>query len=65
VIALVAAFRAWLWLLHGNLVAAYRWAQASCPAPTDEPEFEPESGRITLPWVLIAQEKPEEALSVQ
>jgi LuxR family maltose regulon positive regulatory protein len=59
----IAAWRVRLWIAEGNLAAAARWAEArrtgKCP-----PGAWPVYGDLALVRVLIAQQKPEQALDV-
>ena len=62
VVAKLAAHQARLWLVQGNLAAAVRWAQGSTLSVDDELSFQREFEHATLARVLIAQDKPGEAL---
>lgn len=52
-----------LWLSRGNLAAAARWVQEHHPSKTG-PLVVRELEQITEAWVLLAQEKPDQALSL-
>jgi LuxR family maltose regulon positive regulatory protein len=60
----VAAHEAGLWLAHGDLVAASRWAQESGWGADDEPDFQHATEYIVLSRVLIAQGQTQQALAL-
>ena len=57
-----AADRARLWLAQGNLGAAARWAQESGLSLDDELSYLHEIDHLTLARILIAQNRPADAL---
>jgi len=63
-IARVAAARAWLWAAQGDLAPAARWAQACGLSVDDEPSHLRESEYLTLARVLVAQGRPDEAMTL-
>jgi LuxR family maltose regulon positive regulatory protein len=60
----MAAYRAWFWLMEGNLGAAGRWAKTIEPSPDDKLDTLREFQWITLVRVLLAQGRPDEAGSL-
>lgn len=63
-ISQAAAYRARLWLAQGNLAAAVRWAENSGLSPGDEIGYQREAEYTILARVIIAQNKPDEALTL-
>jgi LuxR family maltose regulon positive regulatory protein len=59
-VARLAAHRARLWVGHGNLKAAARWAQEREPG-AGEPGYHREDEHLAVARVLSAQGRPEEA----
>jgi LuxR family maltose regulon positive regulatory protein len=57
----MAAYRAWFWLMEGNLGAAVCWAKTIEPSPDDRLDTPREFQWITLVRVLLAQGRPDEA----
>ena len=57
----VAAYRAWSWLMEGDLGAAARWAQTIEPSLDDRLDTLREFQWITLVRVLLAQGRPDDA----
>ena len=60
----VPAQRARLLLAQGNLPAATRFAQANGLGPDDEPDYARESGHLVLARILLAQDRPGQALAL-
>ncbi len=60
----VPAQRARLLLAQGNVAAAIRWAQQHGLSPQDEPRYPREQEYLVLARVLIAQDRPGEALAL-
>jgi len=60
----VAAYQARLWLAHGDVAAAARWAREQGLDPHDEVSFRHEVEHLTLARLLIAQNQAEDALSL-
>jgi LuxR family maltose regulon positive regulatory protein len=60
----VPAQRARLLLAQGNLAAATRWAQQHGLSPDDEPSYPHEQEYLVLARVLLAQNRPSEALAL-
>jgi LuxR family maltose regulon positive regulatory protein len=60
----VPAQRARLQLAQGNVSAAAHWAQQRGLSPEDEPDYPQELEYLVLARVLIAQERPGEALAL-
>jgi LuxR family maltose regulon positive regulatory protein len=56
------ALRARLLLTHGNLAAAARWTQARDLDADDEPSYPREPEYLVLARVLLAQDRPDQAL---
>jgi LuxR family maltose regulon positive regulatory protein len=62
--AVVAELRSRLWLAQGNLAAASRWAQEHRWSPGDRLDSAREVEQMAVARVLIAHEKPGEALQL-
>jgi LuxR family transcriptional regulator, maltose regulon positive regulatory protein len=60
----VPAERARLLLAQGNLAAAARFAQDNGLGPDDEPDYARESGYLVLVRLLLAQDRPGQALAL-
>jgi LuxR family transcriptional regulator, maltose regulon positive regulatory protein len=60
----VPAQRARLMLAQGNIAAAGRWAQQHGLDPADEPGYPQELEHLVLARVLLAQDRPAEALAL-
>jgi len=60
----LAAYRARLWLLQGNIEAAVHWADTSGLRSADEPSHQKEAGYMMLARVMTAQGKAGEALAL-
>ncbi len=60
----VPAQRARLLLAQGDLPAAARFAQDNGLGPDDEPDYARESGHLVLARVLLAQDRPGQALAL-
>src|SRR5262249_16668696 len=60
----VPAQRARLMLAQGNIAAAGRWAQQHGLGPADEPGYTRELEYLVLARVLLAQDRPAEALAL-
>ena len=60
----VPARRARLLLAQGDLAAATRFAQENGLGPDDEPAYPRESGYLVLARVLLAQDRPGQALAL-
>src|SRR5262249_42546272 len=60
----VPAQRARLMLAQGNIAAAGRWAQQHGLGPADEPGYPQEREYLVLARVLLAQDRPAEALAL-
>ena len=60
----VPARRARLLLAQGDLAAATRFAQDNGLGPDDEPAYSRESGHLVLARVLLAQDRPGQALAL-
>ena len=60
----VPAQRARLLLAQGDLAAAARFAQENGLGPDDEPDYARESGHLVLARVLLAQDRPGQALAL-
>src|SRR5215470_3349584 len=60
----VPAQRARLMLAQGNIAAAGRWAQQHGLGPADEPGYPQELEYLVLARVLLAQDRPAEALAL-
>jgi LuxR family maltose regulon positive regulatory protein len=60
--AYAAAFEAELALRLGNVEAAARWAETAGLTPADTPHFEREGAHLTLARLLLAQDRPVEAI---
>ena len=60
----VPARRARLLLAQGDLAAAARFAQDNGLGPDDEPDYARESGHLVLARVLLAQDRPGQALAL-
>ena len=60
----VPAQRARLLLAQGDLAAAARFAQDNGLGPDDEPDYARESGHLVLARILLAQDRPGQALAL-
>jgi len=60
----VPAQRARLLLAQGDLTGAARFAQENDLGPDDEPDYARESGHLTLARILLAQDRPGQALAL-
>jgi LuxR family transcriptional regulator, maltose regulon positive regulatory protein len=60
----VPAQRARLLLAQGDLAAAARFAQENGLGPDDEPDYPRESGHLVLARILLAQDRPGQALAL-
>ena len=60
----VPARRARLLLAQGDLPAATRFAQDNGLGPDDEPDYARESGHLVLARILLAQDRPGQALAL-
>ena len=60
----VPAQRARLLLAQGNLPGAAGFAQANGLGPDDEPDYARESGHLVLARILLAQDRPGQALAL-
>ena len=60
----VPARRARLLLAQGDLPAATRFARDNGLGPDDEPDYARESGHLTLARILLAQDRPGQALAL-
>jgi len=60
----VPARRARLLLAHGDLPGAARFAQENGLGPDDEPDYARESGHLVLARILLAQDRPGQALAL-
>ena len=60
----VPARRARLLLAQGDLPAATRFAQDNGLGPDDEPDYARESGHLVLARILLAQDRPRQALAL-
>jgi len=60
----VPATRARLLLAQGDLAAAARFAQDNGLGPDDEPDYARESGHLVLARILLAQDRPGQALAL-
>ena len=60
----VPAWRARLLLAQGDLPAATRFAQDNGLGPDDEPAYSRESGHLVLARILLAQDRPGQALAL-
>ena len=60
----VPAQRARLLLAQGDLAAAARWAAERGLGPDDEPDYPREPGHLLLARVLLAQDRPGQALAL-
>ena len=60
----VPAQRARLLLAQGDLPAAARFAQDNGLGPDDEPDYARESGHLVLARILLAQDRPGQALAL-
>ena len=60
----VPAQQARLLLAQGDLPAAARLAQQSGLGPDDEPDYARESGHLVLARILLAQDRPRQALAL-
>ena len=61
----VPAQRARLLLVQGDLPAAARFAQDNGLGPDDEPDYARESGHLVLARILLAQDRPGQALALR
>jgi LuxR family maltose regulon positive regulatory protein len=64
VTALATELRVRLWLAQGDRLAAARWAQERPLQPADELDAASEIEQMAVARMLIAQDRPEEALSL-
>jgi ATP/maltotriose-dependent transcriptional regulator MalT len=60
----VPARRAWLLLAQGDLAAAARFPQENGLDPDDEPNYAREPGQLVLARILLAQDRPGQALAL-
>src|SRR5690348_10234895 len=60
----VPARRARLLLAQGDLPAAARFARENGPGPDDEPDYAREPGHLVLARILLAQDRPGQALAL-
>ena len=60
----VPATRARVLLAQGDLAAAARFARENSLGPDDEPDYARESGHLVLARVLVAQDRPGQALAL-
>ena len=60
----VPAQHARLLLAQGNLVGAASWTQECGLAPGDEPDYPREAGHLVLVRILLAQDRPGQALAL-
>ena len=60
----VPAQRAWLLLAQGDLAAAARFPQENGLDPDDEPNYAREPGQLVLARILLAQDRPGQALAL-
>src|SRR5215470_9450904 len=60
----ISAERAWLLLAQGDLDGAARWAQERGPGADDEPSYPQEREYLVLARVLLAQDRPAQALAL-
>ena len=60
----VPARQARLLLAQGDLAAAARFAQENGLGPDDEPDYARESGHLVLARILLAQDRPGQALAL-
>ena len=60
----VPARRAGLLLAHGDLAAAAGFAQENGLGPDDEPDYAREPGHLVLARILLAQDRPGQALAL-
>jgi len=60
----VPATRARVLLAQGDVAAAARFAQENSLGPDDEPDYARESGHLVLARVLLAQDRPGQALAL-
>ena len=60
----VPAQRARLLLAHGDLAAAVRWTEESGFGADDEPDYAREPGHLVLARLLLAQDRPGQALAL-
>src|SRR6516162_904234 len=60
----VPAQLAWLQLAQGDVAAAADWARRRGVSAGDEPEYRTELEHLTLARVLLAQDRPQEALAM-
>jgi LuxR family maltose regulon positive regulatory protein len=60
----VPAHRARLLLAHGDLAAAARFAQDNGLSTGDEPDYAREPGHLVLARILLAQDRPGQALAL-
>jgi LuxR family transcriptional regulator, maltose regulon positive regulatory protein len=60
----VPALRARLLLVQGDLLAAVRWVGQRGLRPDDQPSYPKEPGYLLLVRVLLAQQRPEQALEL-
>jgi ATP/maltotriose-dependent transcriptional regulator MalT len=60
----VPAQRARLLLAHGDVAAAARWTEERGLMPDDEPSYPREPAYLLLACVLLAQDRPDQALKI-
>ena len=60
----VPVLRARVLLAQGDVAAAARFAQENSLGPDDEPDYARESGHLVLARVLLAQDRPDQALAL-
>jgi LuxR family transcriptional regulator, maltose regulon positive regulatory protein len=60
----VPSQRAWLLLAQGDVSAAARWAKAADLGPDDEPDYPREPAHLVLARVLLAEDRPRQALAL-
>ena len=60
----VPSQRAWLLLAQGDVNAAARWAKAADLSPDDEPDYPREPAHLVLARVLLAEDRPRQALAL-
>ena len=60
----VPVLRARVLLAQGDVAAAARFAQENSLGPDDEPDYARESGHLVLARVLLAQDRPGQALAL-
>ena len=60
----VSAQRARLLLTQGDVAGVARWAQENGLGPDDEPDYSREPGHLVLARILLAQDRPGQALAL-